>query len=192
MCGTVTIEQYRRGYNGSKIVAEFTKPHGRGKQTAITVVDRVGAVFNIYSSDGTKYGYIYDAATTDENIVLAEQAMINWGFTKIETQAVTAATVEDEAKTQPLAGETIAVITEDEATQVDDGQVRVQGRTLEEWALEGELNEGREKHVHPAKPEGRVPTDDEYTAYLNSLTTGEALLLAIEAITEAETANVVA
>lgn len=52
----------------------------------------------------------------------------------------------------------------------------VQGKTMEEWAEEGRLNETRESHVHPEAPEGRPATQQERDALVASLTADEKVM----------------
>lgn len=115
---------------------------------------------------------IYNAAGSDyeyfESLDEAQQNMLEHGFV-IKSDAV--------ALEQPA-----------------EQPVRVQGKTLDEWEAQGKLNESlpHEEHVHPVEPQGEA-TEDELTAFVNSLTdeevVGAILVMGMEAQLAANAAS---
>lgn len=152
MCSTWTQKQWQDAANKTgtySVIGTFQNAEGR---TAIQVKELGGSFtdlyWNVYSEDGI-----------DANVYTspgeANKRMEARGFTPVE-QTTTAAIAE--------------------AAERDAGrQVRVQGRTFEEWAQVGRDNESRadKDRIHPYHPrnhgEDRAATEDEMKAFELSL-----------------------
>ena len=188
MCGVITINDYRRlaanQQSGYTITAEYTNEAG---QTAITVKDPFGDTTNIYKADGTEYDISMWRLPKNMQAKAAAQAMQEHGFTnqaQITTAPITTGpiTTDGNGNTVETPEEIAAFRAEfDAAVAADPTTITVQGRTLAQWAEEGDLNENRDQdqHVHPEPPTGKA-TGAEMLAFINSLTFFESIVFGMQ------------